>query len=217
MPSKHKPDSRSLKEISLKELELDHKERKAQWYAINQRSPRVGRHAEQVQFSQVVAALESLRLVFQRVQQRRSRRSDKDYPLFTQGQLKRWVTRRLNRNGLDVKSDNKTVRNACKLLRLTRGRAKIMKNYSLQEWAWLVKHQTKSYREQARNKVESFIDDSANKLRELHAIRREPNPKGIDLSRLIEWEISHHTKRLARYKQVLTLFHPSPRKTLKLT
>ena len=217
MPSKHKPDSLGLREISLKELTLDYEERKAQWYALHHRSPRVGRPAEQTQFSQVVAALEALRLVFQRLQQRRSRRSDKDYPLFTQGQLRKWVTRRLNRNGLDVKSDNKTVRDACKLLRLTRGRNKTMANYSLQEWAWVVKHGTKSDRERARNKVESFIDDSANKLRELHAIRRAPNPKGIDLSRLIDWEISHYTKRRARYNRVLTLFPSSPRKTLKLT
>lgn len=217
MPSKHKPESRGLKEVSLKEIKLEFEERKAQWYAARNRSPRVGRPVEHVAFSQVVAALEALRRIFQRIQQRRSRRPQKVHPLFTQYKLRKWVTKRLNRNGLDLKLNNKTVRDACRLLRLTRGRNKTMATYTLQDWAWLVKHGTKSERERARNKVEAFIDDSANKLKELHAIRREPTPKGIDVSCLIEWEISHYAKRLARYKRVLTIFSLSPRKTLKLT
>ena len=100
MPRKHKPDRPGLKEISLKELELDHKERKAQWYALNHRSPRVGRPVEQVGRPEVEAAINALMPVFERLQRLRARRPDTQYPLISQGRLRKLVIRRLKQKML---------------------------------------------------------------------------------------------------------------------
>jgi hypothetical protein len=119
------------------------------------------------------------------------------------------VTRRLKREHVTVLAENKTVRDACKMLRLVRGN-KTMRDYTLKEWAWLVKHSTRTDREKARNIVASIIENSTTKLKEVTRLKfRSPSERKL-LAAVQKWENSHYTKRLARYERVLTLFPPRP-------
>ena len=66
------------------------------------------------------------------------------------------MTQRLKQN-VPVLADNKTVRDACKMLRLVRGRKK-MRDYTLEEWTWLVKpivrtHPGKAAKRENRHRV----------------------------------------------------------------
>lgn len=99
-----------------------------------------------------------------------------------------------------------------------------MSNYTLEEWRWLIKHSRPTDRQKTKKLVASFIKTSALKLRtsalKLGKVKVRKFASTVAkklLSSLLKWQISHHTKRLARYKRVLTLFPPSPRKTNKLT
>ncbi len=199
MPKKNSSrDPQQRSDLKLKDFLLD---KRKEWYASisPNLAPRVGRPAQQTQH--VVDTINALVPVFQRIERGRSGRPDRVYPPISQGQLKRWVTRRLKRT-----IDEKIVRDVCKKFRLVRGR-KTMRDYTLEEWAWLVKHSTRSDKEKARALVASFIKNSAMKLNELKDRQFRPQSENI-ISEIRKWEISYYTNRMARYQRVLQLFLP---------
>lgn len=219
MPSKQKPDRSGLKGLdqyaTLKQITLDAAELKSQWYARQGLSPRVGRPVEQVGRRQVEAAVNALMPVLERLHRLRARRPDTQFPLISQGRLRKLVIKRLKQENVDVPANNKTVRDACKALRLTRG-SKKMSDYTLDEWRWLVKHSTPTDRQKTRKLVASFTETSALKLKasalkleKVKVLKLSPVAKKMLLS-LHKWQISHHTKRLARYERALTFFTPRP-------
>lgn len=83
----------------------------------------------------------------------------------TQGRLIELATKELKKQGIKVGTavdydkhmDEKTLRDAVKLVRLTCG-DKNVNNYTISEWKWLIKHSSKEGRSAAKKKVSQMLE-----------------------------------------------------------
>jgi hypothetical protein len=151
--------------------------------------PRVGRPASQTQ-----RVLDALIPVLEREKQKRARDPKRPAPRFTQGQLKKMALAELS-----VEIDERTLRDVCKMLRLVCG-DKTMKDWTLAEWRWLIKHWTKAHKKTVKAAVMSAIEKSRAELKKLNALQATYH------SPVLRTFETAHTRRRTHYERVLTLF-----------